>query len=147
MIYLSTTEPKKVVLQSNKNSTSNSTEADLLTNYYTFKMTSTDSFEEYVFSPKNNSSSPYYDAFTISVGTTSISMTNSVKIDAASGQYNFEVYKMPTEFNLNIASASYLTESGIIQVVGEDFVYGSLIVVPDAFTASDADTIKVFTEL
>lgn len=147
MIYLSTTAPKKVVLQSNKDMTPNNSAQDLATNYYTFKIKSTDSFDEYVFSPENFSNSPYYDAFTISVGTTSVSMTGSVVIDAASGQYNFEIYKMPTIYNLNIASASYMTEAGILQIVGEGFSFSDPIVVPDAFTASDADTIRVFTEL
>lgn len=145
MIYLSTTEPKKVVLQSNKNFTTTSTPEDLLTNYYTFRITSSDSFNQYVFSPKNISQSPYYDAFTISVGTYS-SMTGSVVLDVDSGQYNFEVYKMPTEYNLNIASASYMTEAGILQIVGS-FSFSNPIVVPNAFTASDSSTIRVFTEL
>lgn len=144
MIYLSTTEPKKVVLQSNKNMDPNNSAQDLATNYYTFKISSSDSFEEYIFSPENFSNSPYYDAFTISVGTNS-SMTGSVVIDAEAGQYNFEVYKMPTEYNLNIASASYMTEAGILQLVGS-FSFSNPIV-PDAFTGSDADTIRVFTEL
>lgn len=145
MIYLSTTEPSKVVLQSNR-SVINPTNQDLTTSYYTFRITSTDSFNQYVFSPENFSNSPYYDAFTISVGTTSVSMTGSVIIPAASGQYNFEVYKMPTIYNLNIGSASYMTEAGILQIVG-DFSFSNPIVVPDAFTGSDADTIRVFTEL
>lgn len=146
MIYLSTTTPSKVILQSNKDQTTTSSAQDLLTNYYTFQITSCDSFEQYIFSPYNFSQSPYYDAFTVSVGNTVSATGSAVMIDAEAGQYNFSVYKMPTEYNLNIASASYLTEQGILQITGPGFNLeggnGGI-----AFTQSDADTIKVFTEL
>jgi len=122
MIYLSTTAPQKVILQSNKNFTTTSTSEDLLTKYYTFKITSCDTFKEYVFSPQNFSQSPYYDAFTVSVGNT-VSMTGSaVMINAETGQYDFSVYKMPNEYNLNIASASYMTEQGILQITATGFL-------------------------
>lgn len=144
MIYLSTTEPTKVILQSNKQPLPY-LQGDIETNYYTFKIISCDSFDEYIFSPTNFGQSPYYDSFTVSIGTQS-SATGSVVIDAEAGQYNFYVYKMPDEYNLNIASASYLTEAGILQIIGS-FSFSNPIVVPNAFTQSDADTIKVFTEL
>lgn len=147
MIYLSTTAPTKVTLLSNKDRTAGSSAADLALNYYTFKITSCDTFEEYVFSPDNWSQSPYYDAFTISVGLT-ISMTGSVMVDADAGQYNFTVYKMPTEYNLNIASASYITEQGILQITDENgFNWFAPNTPPLQFTQSDSDTIKAFTEL
>lgn len=150
MIYLSTTAPQKVILQSNKNFTTTSTSEDLLTKYYTFKITSCDTFKEYVFSPQNFSQSPYYDAFTVSVGNT-VSMTGSaVMINAETGQYNFSIYKMPNEYNLNIASASYMTEQGILQITATGinaFNWSSPNYPADVFTQSDADTIKAFTEL
>ena len=141
MIYLSTTSPKKVILQNNTK------QPDVLNSsvyYYTFKITSCDSFTEYVFSPDNFSQSPYYDAFTLSIGSVS-SPTGSVVINAEAGQYNFEVYRMPNAYNLNIASASYITEQGILQIIGEGTVYNPTT--PVVFTQSDADTIKVFNEL
>lgn len=150
MIYLSTTAPQKVILQSNKNFTTTSTSQDLLTKYYTFKITSCDTFKEYVFSPQNFSQSPYYDAFTVSVGNT-VSMTGSaVMINAETGQYNFSIYKMPNEYNLNIASASYMTEQGILQITATGinaFNWDAPNYPADVFTQSDADTIKAFTEL
>ena len=144
MIYLSTTTPTKVTLLSNKDRTAGSSYADLTTNYYTFKIVSCDTLDEYVFSPTNFSLSPYYDTFTISVGTPN-SMTGSVMLDINSGQYNFTVYKMPDEYNLNIGSASYITEHGILQIIGTNSIYVSPQ--PITFTASDTDTIKAFTEL
>jgi hypothetical protein len=132
----------------NKDVTPNSSYADLSTNYYTFQIVSCDTFDEYIFSPDNFSSGPYYDSFTVSVGTT-VSMTGSaVMINADSGQYNFTVYKMPTEYNLNIASASYVTERGILQITDVNgFNWFAPNTPPIVFTQSDSDTIKAFTEL
>jgi len=145
MLYLSTTTPKKVILQSNKQ-TLPLIQGDILTNYYTFKIVSCDSFKEYIFSPYNFTDSPYYDAFTVSVGLTLSATGSSVMVNAEAGQYNFSVYKMPTEYNLNTASASYLTEEGILQITGPDFDWeGGNVGI--SYTQSDADTIKVFTEL
>lgn len=146
MIYLSTIAPTKVILQSNKDQTPGNSVQDLVTNYYTFKIVSCDSFKEYVFSPFNFSKSPYYDAFTVSVGTQS-SPTGSVIINADAGQYNFSVYKMPNEYNLNIGSASYITEEGILQIMDPNNFNWEGTNEPTAFTQSDADTIKIFTEL
>jgi hypothetical protein len=78
-------------------------------------------------------------------------MTGSaVMISAETGQYNFSVYKMPNEYNLNIASASYMTEQGILQITATGinaFNWSSPNYPADVFTQSDADTIKAFTEL
>ena len=145
MIYLSTTAPSKVILQSNKQ-TLPLIQGDILTNYYTFKIVSCDSFDEYIFSPFNFSQSPYYDAFTVSIGTTVSATGSAVMIDAEAGQYNFSVYKMANQYDLNIDNARYMTEEGILQITGPGFNWeggnGGI-----AFTQSDADTIKVFTEL
>jgi hypothetical protein len=135
-----------VILQSNKNQAPGSSVQDLTTNYYTFKIISCDSFDEYVFSPFNFSQSPYYDAFTVSIGTVS-SPTGSVVLNADTGQYNFYVYKMPNEYNLNIGSASYQTEAGILQIMDPNTFNWEGGNVGISFTQSDADTIKVFTEL
>jgi hypothetical protein len=143
MIYLSATQSQKVIIQNNRSVLSGVSVGDE-SSYYTFKIESCDSFKEYVFSPVNGSLSAYYDSFTLSVGSPSVA-TGSVVLNIEAGQYNYEVYKMPTEYNLNIASASYVVSKGIFQVIGTSSVYTS----PDpiSFTQSDADTIKVFTEL
>lgn len=147
MIYLSTTKPTGITLLSNKDRTAGSSAQDLALNYYTFKIISCDTFDEYVFSPDNWSTSPYYDSFTVSVGLT-ISMTgSSVMVNADAGQYNFTVYKMPSAYNLNIASASYITENGILQITDENGFNWFAPSEPTAFTQSDSDTIKAFTEL
>ena len=142
MIYLSGTQ-KKVIVQNNRSTLSTTSVGDE-TSYYTFKIISCDSFGEYIFSPTNFSTSAYYDAFTVSVGTPS-NPTGSVVLNINAGQYNYEMYKMPTEYNLNIASASYIVSQGIFQVIGTGSIYTAPV--PISFTASDADTIKVFTEL
>jgi hypothetical protein len=54
---------------------------------------------------------------------------------------------MPTQHNLDLTQANFLAEFGILQVVGPDFSYVHPQLDPITFTASDADTIKVFTEL
>jgi hypothetical protein len=147
MIYLSTTTPTKVTLLSNKDRTAGSSAVDLALNYYTFEIISCDTFDKYVFSPDNWSDSPYYDSFTVSVGTSSISMTGSVMINADAGQYNFTVYKMPTKYNLTIASASYITENGILQITDVNGFNWFAPSQPTAFTQSDSNTITAFTEL
>ena len=116
------------------------------TEFYTFKITNRDSFEETIFSPDDFSDSPYYDAFTVSIGPT-VSLTSSVCINIRPGQYDFQVYQMPTQHNLDLTQANFLAEFGILQVVGPDFSYVHPQLDPITFTASDADTIKVFTEL
>jgi hypothetical protein len=143
MIYLSATQSEKVIIQNNRSVLSGVSVGDE-SSYYTFKIESCDSFKEYVFSPSNGSESAYYDSFTLSVGSPSVA-TGSVVLNIEAGQYNYEVYKMPTEYNLNIASASYVVSKGIFQVIGTSSVYTSPV--PISFTQSDADTIKVFTEL
>jgi hypothetical protein len=145
MIYLSTTTPKKVIVQSNKDQAPDNTLEDLTTDYYTFKLINCASFKEYIFSPKNFSQSPYYDAFTISVGSTTSATGSSVMMNFEVGQYNYELYKMPTEYNLNIASASYIVSSGIVQIISPDTIFASPQ--PITFTQSDDATIRVFNEL
>jgi hypothetical protein len=143
MIYLSATQSEKVIIQNNRSVLSGVSVGDE-SSYYTFKIESCDSFKEYVFSPVNGSLSAYYDSFTLSVGSPSVA-TGSVVLNIEAGQYNYEVYKMPTEYNLNIASASYVVSKGIFQVIGTGSIYTSPQ--PVSFTQSDADTLRVFNEL
>lgn len=146
MIYLSTATPTKVILQSNKRPLP-FLQGDIESNYYTFKIVSCDSFKEYVFSPNNFSQLPYYDAFTVSIGNTVSATGSAVMINADAGQYNFSVYKMPDQYNLNIGSASYLTEEGILQITDPNGFNWDGNNTPVSFTQSDSDTIKVFKEL
>jgi hypothetical protein len=76
-------------------------------------------------------------------------MTGSaVMINADAGQYNFTVYKMPDAYNLNIGSASYITEKGILQITDVDgFNWFAPNTPTLQFTQSDSDTLKAFTEL
>lgn len=143
MIYLQTSQPKKIIVQNNRSVVSGTSVGDE-TSYYTFKIESCDSLSEYIFSPINGSDSAYYDSFTLSVGSVS-SPTGSVVLNINGGQYNYTMYKMPTEYNLNIASASYIVSQGIFQVIGTGSVYTNPL--PISYTQSDADIIRVFTEL
>ena len=149
MIYISTTQSKAVFLTLAEHTPFKDPYIHPVyapTEYYTFKITNRDTFETTVFSPDDFSDSPYYDAFTISVGPT-VSLTSSVVIDVHPGQYDFAVYQMPTNHNLDLSQANFLAESGILQVVGPDFSYVHPQLDPVSFTASDSDTIKAFSEL
>ena len=112
------------------------------TPYYTFKIVNKDSFNEFIFAPTNNSTSNYYDSFTISIGTSS-SATSSVVIDAVAGQYDYFTYEMNTEYDLDLNNSLGLVESGILLING---TYSSLSTIT-SFTESNDDTIRVFNEL
>lgn len=149
MIYISTTQSSRVVLTLAEHTPFRDPyiHPDYApTEFYTWKITNRDTFEEVIFSPDDFSDSPYYDAFTISVGPT-VSLTSSVVLDIRPGQYDFAVYQMPTNHNLDLTQANFLAESGILQVVGPDFSYVHPQLDPISFTGSDADTIKAFNEL
>ena len=149
MIYISTLKPSKVILTLAEHTPFKDPyihPSYAPTEYYTWKITNRDTFEETIFSPDDFSDSPYYDAFTISVGLT-VSLTSSVCLNIHPAQYDFAVYQMPTNHNLDLSQANFMAESGILQVVGPDFSYVHPQLDPIAFTASDSDTIKAFTEL
>jgi len=113
--------------------------SNIVNPYYTWKIVNKNSFDEYIFSADNNSQSPYYDSFTMSVGTPS-SLTSSVVIYADAGQYDYFVYEMNTNWDLDLNSSLGLVEMGIMIISGTDSS-------PVSFTESNYDTIRVFNEL
>lgn len=131
MLYLSTTQSKSVVATLREKST-------LLNPYYTWRILNRDSQVETIFAPENYSYSPYYDAFTISVGTPSTSTGSNVYIDVVQGQYDYMVYQTPTEYSLSMTDS--VVETGILQILGTG-------VSITQFTQSDDDQIKIFNYL
>lgn len=134
MILLSPTQSNKVVVTLKEKST-------LINPFYTWEIQNQNSFETIVFSADNFTLSPYYDAFTISIGTPS-ALTSSVTLDLVPGEYHYNVWEMDTPYNLNIASASALVEVGLLIVAGT-FSINQIV----SFTESNDDTIRVFNEL
>jgi hypothetical protein len=112
--------------------------SNLINPYYTWRLINKNSFDEWIISPDNNSTSNYYDAFTISIGV-NFNPTSSVIIDAVQGQYDYFIYEMNTEYDLDLLNSLGLMESGILEIIG---TAPSII----SFTGSN-DTIKVFNEL
>ena len=113
--------------------------SNLVNPYYTWKLVNKNSFDEYIFSADNNTSSNYYDSFTVSIGLP-VALTSSVVIDAVPGQYDYFVYEMNTNYDLNINNSLGLVEMGMLMIIGTD---SSVI----SFTESNDDTIRVFNEL
>lgn len=134
MLILSTTQSNKVVVTLREKST-------LITPYYTWEIVNQNSFDTTIFSPDNFSVSPYYDAFTISIGTPS-SLTSSVVLDLVPGEYHYTVYEMNTQYDLNIQNAVDEVEIGLFIVDG---TYSLSDIV--TFTQSNNDTIRVFNSL
>jgi hypothetical protein len=134
MLILSTTQSNKVVVTLREKST-------LITPYYTWQIVNQNSFDTTIFSPENFTTSPYYDAFTISIGTPS-SLTSSVTLDLVPGEYHYKVYEMNTQYDLNIQNAVDYVEIGLFIVDGT-FSISDII----AFTQSNDDTIRVFNSL
>lgn len=131
MLYLSTTQSKSIVATLKEKST-------LLTPFYTWRILNRDSQVETIFAPENFSMSPYYDAFTVSIGTPSQATGSNVYIDVVQGQYDYFVYQTPTEYSLSMTDS--VVETGILQILGTGVNIAQ-------FTQSDDDTIKIFNYL
>jgi hypothetical protein len=108
-------------------------------NYYTWKISNRNTYDEYIFSPDNNSLSPYYDSFTLSIGTQT-SLTSSVILDCPIGEYHYSIYEMSSQYNLDINMSLGVIEVGLLIIEGTS----SEII---SFTESNDDTVKVFNEL
>ena len=134
MINLSATQSVEVIATLKEKS------PNLLTTNYTWRLYNKDSHQEYVFSVEDHTNSPYYDAFTISVGTPSNATGSSVRINAPAGTYNYFVYQMTNPYDLNINNALAEVENGILTINGTS----SPVI---SFTQSDDDVIRVFNEL
>ena len=134
MLILSTTQSNKVVVTLREKST-------LITPYYTWEIVNQDSFDRTIFAPDNFTLSPYYDAFTMSIGTPS-SLTSSVVLDLVPGEYHYVVYEMTSEYDLDILNAIDVVENGLFIVDG---TYSINDIV--SFTQSNNNTIRVFNNL
>jgi hypothetical protein len=131
MIYLSTLQPKEVFLTLREKATITGT----ATPYYTWQIQNRDSLEWTIFSPDNFSGSPYFDAFTISVGTPSSLTGSNVQLYVEQGQYDYIITQTLTEYSLSITGS--VVETGILQIVGTSTTISQ-------FTQSDTNTTKIF---
>lgn len=104
--------------------------------HYTWKLSNRDSLIDYIISPDNFSMSPYYDSFTISIGTP-VSLTSSVVLNIPAGEYHYSVYEMPTQYDLDIDNAIGVAEVGLMIISGTSTPFIS-------FTASEGFTFTTF---
>ena len=132
MIYISTTQSSKVVV----------TLDDLVTltqsAYFTWKILSKNSLEETIFEADDFSISPYYNSFTLSVGTSSSLTGSNVTLDIEQGEYEYTIYQTPNQYSLS--TDGLVLERGLMICLGT----GS---VDSTFTESNDDTVRVFTDL
>lgn len=131
MIYLSTIQPKEVYLTLREKAIITGT----ATPYYTWQIQNRDSLEWTIFSPENFSGSPYYDAFTISIGTPSSLTGSTVQLYIEQGQYDYVITQTDVEYNLSITGS--VVETGILQITGTSTPISQ-------FTQSDTNTNKIF---
>jgi hypothetical protein len=104
--------------------------------YYTWTLSNRDTLVTTTISPDNFSTSPYYDSFTLSIGT-AVSLTSSVVMNLTAGEYHYSVYEMATEYDLNIQNAIGLVETGLLMITGTSTPFVS-------FTASEGFTFTAF---
>ena len=132
MIYISTTQSSKVVV----------TLDDLVTltqsAYFTWKILSKNSLEETIFEADDFSISPYYNSFTLSVGTSSSLTGSNVTLDIEQGEYEYTIYQTANQYSLS--TDGLVLERGLMICLGT----GS---VDSTFTESNDDTVRVFTDL
>lgn len=138
MIYLSTTQSLPMVATLKEKS------PDLLTSNYTFVIVNRDSLLSYTFSAQNwgASYSNYYDGFTVSVGSPQSLTGSNVRVNAPAGQYDYTAYQTTSQYDLGLTSSLGVVETGILQIEGTYSQYTQSV-----FTASNSDTIVVFTGL
>ena len=132
MIYISTTQSSKVVV----------TLDDLVTltqsAYFTWKILSKNSLEETIFEADDFSISPYYNSFTLSVGTLSSLTGSNVTLDIEQGEYEYTIYQTANQYSLS--TDGLVLERGLMICLGT----GS---VDSTFTESNDDAVRVFTDL
>ena len=110
MIYLNAGVNKLVMTLTEKT-------LNLVSPYYTFRFIKKDSNEETMFFSFDNSTSPYFNSFTLSVVTQSISPTNS-RVDLDFGEYNYFVYEKSVPYSLTYSNSDNLVENGIVNYLG-----------------------------
>ena len=83
--------------------------------YYTWKVINKQTLDETVFYTDNFTTSPYYDSFTISISNTQSGLTAGI-LNIGHGQFTYEVYEMTNQYDLNLANAIQMVETGILIV-------------------------------
>jgi len=85
--------------------------------YYTFQIIRKGSFDEVIFYQDDISYAPWYwNQFNISLGT--VSGLTQGQIVASFGEYTYNVYEMPTPYNLGYTQSIGLVETGILIITG-----------------------------
>lgn len=87
--------------------------------FYTFKMVRKGTFEEIVFTSENNSPVKWYwDSFTISVVDNNNVGLTAGKVNMYSGEWNYTVYEMANNNDLDLNNALGVVEQGLVVVTG-----------------------------
>lgn len=130
MIHLNYGASNSVILRLTKVAT-------ILDPYYTFEVINQQSKEVVIFTSDNISPIPLiYDEFNLISTTQSVGLTQGT-INNLPGVYTYNIYETQYQYNLNIASASYLRSGELVISGPNDFSYKS-------FTQSDNNTTSVF---
>lgn len=132
MIYLNPNQSNPVVV------TLRELAGNQVNPYYTWYVESKNTLGGVYFYADNNSNSPYYDSFTISL-TQSIGLTAG-RINLTTGQWRYEVWEQSQPYILTTASSAGMLETGIIIVNG---TYSEFT----TFTQSASATINVYQNL
>jgi len=111
--------------------------ATILNPYYTFELINQQSKEQIIFTTDNESQVPLvYDQFTLVSTTQSPGLTQGI-INVEKGVYTYNIYETQYQYNLDLASASFLRSGELVVSGTNDFTYSF-------FTQSDSNTTSVF---
>lgn len=111
--------------------------ATLLNPFYIFQIINEQSKVNTLFTSDNISPEKLiYDEFILTSSTQSVGPTQGI-INNLPGVYQYNIYETLYEYDLNIASASYLRSGELVISGPNDFSYKS-------FTQSDSNTTNVF---
>jgi len=111
--------------------------ATLLNPFYIFQIINEQSRVNTLFTSDNISPvTLVYDEFILTSTTQSVGLTQGI-INNLPGVYQYNIYETLYEYDLNIASASYLRSGELVIFGPNDFSYKS-------FTQSDFNTTNVF---
>jgi hypothetical protein len=111
--------------------------ATLLNPFYIFQIINEQSKVNTLFTADNISPETLiYDEFILTSTTQSVGLTQGI-INNLPGVYQYNIYETLYEYDLNIASASYLRSGELVISGPNDFSYKS-------FTQSDFNTTSVF---
>ena len=130
MLYLNTTGDTKVTvtLYEKSNNVTNP--------YYTWKVVNKDTKVEKIFTSNDFSPYPYYfNYFTISIATPEGLTAGVVNLNP--GQYQYYIYEMQNQYDLNLNNSLGEVENGILNV---NATYST----KNVFTQSDINTIPTF---